>query len=292
MAQEYWSLHAHLAAAAPPEFVATLREKDGDEARARQRGRDAGHRRRGRAARPSWSRRSTGASAARTRRRRSSRRRSSRTRARKLRFSASKTMMVAQQLYEGVDIGDGGPVGLITYMRTDSPRVAAEAQSLARDVIAGPVRRRYPARPPALLPGRGRSAQEAHEAIRPTLLDHPPERLARTSSRDQLALYRLIWERFLASQMRAGALRHPDGGRDGRAVPLPGAGLPAPRARVHGRLHRGARRVGRAHGPGGRRVRGLGDAAARGRPAPRPASGSSRSSTSPSRRPATPRPRW
>src|SRR5262249_5368840 len=120
---------------------------------------------------------------------------------RKLRFSASKTMTVAQQLYEGVEIDNDGPVGLITYMRTDSPRVAAEAQAAARDVIAA----RYG---PDTLPERSpfyrarKTAQEAHEAIRPTLLDHPPERLARHLSRDQLALYRLIWERFLASQMR------------------------------------------------------------------------------------------
>jgi DNA topoisomerase-1 len=108
--------------------------------------------------------------------------------------------MVAQQLYEGVEIDNGGPVGLITYMRTDSPRVAAEAQAAARDVIAaryGP--ETLPERPPFYRARK--SAQEAHEAIRPTLLDHPPERLARHLSRDQLALYRLVWERFLASQM-------------------------------------------------------------------------------------------
>ena len=93
-------------------------------------------------ARPSWSRPSTRASGARTRRRPSSRR-LQQDAGRKLRFSASKTMMVAQQLYEGVEIDNGGPVGLITYMRTDSPRVAAEAQTEARDVIAaryGPTR--------------------------------------------------------------------------------------------------------------------------------------------------------
>jgi DNA topoisomerase-1 len=111
-------------------------------------------------------------------------------------------MMVAQQLYEGVDIDNGGPVGLITYMRTDSPRVAAEAQAEARDVIAA----RYgaetlPDRPPFYRARK--SAQEAHEAIRPSLLDHPPERLARHLTRDQRELYKLIWDRFLASQMRA-----------------------------------------------------------------------------------------
>jgi len=200
VAQEYWSLHAHLAAATPPEFVATLREKDGtklvpaNEAETQAivakverasfvvKAVDRGERRKNPA--PPFITSTLQQDAG-----------------RKLRFSASKTMMIAQQLYEGVEIGNGGPVGLITYMRTDSPRVAAEAQSMARDVIAA----RYgpdtlPDRPPFYRARK--TAQEAHEAIRPTLLDHPPERLARYLSRDQLALYRLTWERFLASQMR------------------------------------------------------------------------------------------
>jgi DNA topoisomerase-1 len=110
-------------------------------------------------------------------------------------------MLVAQQLYEGIEIGTGGPVGLITYMRTDSPRVAPDAQEEARHAIAA----RYgpdhlPERPPVYRARK--SAQEAHEAIRPTLLDRAPEALARHLTRDQLALYRLIWGRFLASQMR------------------------------------------------------------------------------------------
>ena len=198
--QEYWSLHAHLAAAVPPEFVATLRERDGEklvpstEAETRAivaeleplpfevKAVDRGERRKNPS--PPFITSTLQQDAG-----------------RKLRFSASKTMMVAQQLYEGVDIGDGGPVGLITYMRTDSPRVAAEAQTAARDAIAA----RYgpdtlPDRPPFYRARK--SAQEAHEAIRPTLLDHPPERLASHLSRDQLALYQLVWERFLASQMR------------------------------------------------------------------------------------------
>jgi DNA topoisomerase I len=198
--QEYWSLHAYLAADVPPEFVATLRERDGEklvpstEAETRAivaeveplpfvvKAVDRGERRKNPS--PPFITSTLQQDAG-----------------RKLRFSASKTMMVAQQLYEGVDIGDGGPVGLITYMRTDSPRVAAEAQTAARDAIAA----RYgpdtlPDRPPFYRARK--SAQEAHEAIRPTLLDHPPERLASHLSRDQLALYRLVWERFLASQMR------------------------------------------------------------------------------------------
>src|SRR5262249_26261462 len=120
----------------------------------------------------------------------------------KLRFSTSKTMVVAQQLYEGVEIGEDGPVGLITYMRTDSPRVAPDAQEQARSVIGGRFgAETLPERPPVYRARK--SAQEAHEAIRPTLIDHGPDAVARFLTRDQLGLYRLIWERFLASQMRA-----------------------------------------------------------------------------------------
>jgi DNA topoisomerase-1 len=197
---EYWSLGAVLAAAVPPEFTATLREKAGakvtlgTEADTRAvmaelaelpfvvRDVTRGERRKNPA--PPFITSTIQQEAA-----------------RKLRFSAAKTMMIAQQLYEGVEIGSEGPVGLITYMRTDSPRVAAEAQALAREVIAA----RFGA---DTLPERSpvyrarKSAQEAHEAIRPTLIDHGPDELARRLSRDQLALYRLVWSRFLASQMR------------------------------------------------------------------------------------------
>src|SRR5262249_3639076 len=115
--------------------------------------------------------------------------------ARKLRFSASKTMMVAQQLYEGVEIVADGPVGVTTYLRTDPPRVAPDAQAEAREVIAA----RYgaetlPDRPPFYRARK--SAQEAHEAIRPTLIAQGPEEVARHLTRDQQALYRLIWGRF------------------------------------------------------------------------------------------------
>jgi DNA topoisomerase-1 len=198
--REYWSLHAHLAAAAPPPFEATLREKAGEKV---ELGTEAdtqaaiaelrdlhfvvkdvvrGERKKNPA--PPFITSTLQQEAA-----------------RKLRFSTSKTMMVAQQLYEGVEIGAEGPIGLITYMRTDSPRVAPDAQSEAREVIAA----RFgadtlPERPPAYRARK--SAQEAHEAIRPTLIDHGPDEVARYLSRDQLALYRLIWGRFLASQMR------------------------------------------------------------------------------------------
>jgi DNA topoisomerase-1 len=121
--------------------------------------------------------------------------------ARKLRFTAKKTMQVAQQLYEGIDVGDAGSVGLITYMRTDSTRVSPEAQTEVRTFIAerfGP--QFLPERPPAYKSGKG--AQEAHEAVRPTSALREPSQLAPYLSRDQLALYTLIWNRFVASQMR------------------------------------------------------------------------------------------
>jgi len=119
---------------------------------------------------------------------------------RKLRFTAKKTMLLAQQLYEGVEVGEEGPVGLITYMRTDSVRVAREAQIQAREWVAGRLGREYlPEGPPVYRTRKG--AQEAHEAIRPTDLAQEPKALARFLSREQLLLYRLIWERFLASQM-------------------------------------------------------------------------------------------
>ena len=121
--------------------------------------------------------------------------------ARKLRFPARKTMQVAQQLYEGIELGEGEAVGLITYMRTDSTRVAPEAQAEAREYIA----KRYgaeflPENPPVYRSGKG--AQEAHEAVRPTSVLREPSLLLRLLNRDQLALYTLIWNRFVASQMR------------------------------------------------------------------------------------------
>lgn len=119
---------------------------------------------------------------------------------RKLRFTAKKTMMLAQQLYEGVEIGEEGSVGLITYMRTDSVRVAPEAQEWARRYIEERFGKDYvPEKPPQYKSKSG--AQEAHEAIRPTDINRPPESLKQYLSRDLYNLYSLIWNRFIASQM-------------------------------------------------------------------------------------------
>jgi DNA topoisomerase-1 len=120
----------------------------------------------------------------------------------RLGFGAKRTMQIAQGLYEGVDLGkDGGPVGLITYMRTDSTRLSPDAVNAARDYIA----QRYGA---GFVPQAGpnvfkskKNAQDAHEAIRPTSLELPPEAVRKHLKDDQFKLYKLIWDRFVACQM-------------------------------------------------------------------------------------------
>ncbi len=114
-------------------------------------------------------------------------------------FAPARTMKLAQKLYEGVDLG-GGAVGLITYMRTDSPAISPVAQQAARGFIAERFGAEYlPDSPPVY---RSRSgAQEAHEAIRPTDVQHTPEAVAAFLDADEFKLYRLIWQRFVASQM-------------------------------------------------------------------------------------------
>lgn len=122
--------------------------------------------------------------------------------ARKLGFSAKKTMTLAQRLYEGVDIGgEDGMVGLITYMRTDSVQVAAEAQTEARDVIGKRFGKEYLPDQPPVYKTKAKGAQEAHEAIRPTSSARLPEQLNGKLENDLWRLYDLIWKRFIASQM-------------------------------------------------------------------------------------------
>jgi DNA topoisomerase-1 len=119
---------------------------------------------------------------------------------RKLRFSVKRTMMLAQQLYEGVEIGDEGSVGLITYMRTDSVRVSDDAIVEVRDYVTGKYGKEYLPATPNVYKTK-KAAQDAHEAIRPTSAMRSPEDMAKYLAEDQLKLYRLIWMRFLASQM-------------------------------------------------------------------------------------------
>jgi DNA topoisomerase-1 len=196
---EYWSLHARLQGKLPPDFTATLREIAGEKAalttgEATQAVVDGlegarfvvrtvtrGERKRNPA--PPFITSTLQQDAG-----------------RKLSFSAKKTMTVAQQLYEGIEVGGEGPVGFITYMRTDSVRIAAEAQQEARQWATERLGGEYVPDTPPVYKSRG-SAQEAHEAIRPSEVARDPKSMARFLTKDQLALYRLIWERFMASQL-------------------------------------------------------------------------------------------
>jgi DNA topoisomerase-1 len=201
--EEYWTVDARLEGAQPPQFLARLAEVDGQridkqlklDARERVdeilRGLD-------------------GATWTVTKVEKKERRRhptppfiTSRLQqeaSRKLGFQPSRTMRIAQRLYEGVELGSEGAVGLITYMRTDSTRVSAEAIAAVREYIP----RRYG---DAYLPAdpnfyrSKKDAQDAHEAIRPTAMQWDPERVAPYLEREALALYTLIWNRFVASQM-------------------------------------------------------------------------------------------
>ncbi|TAN63999.1 type I DNA topoisomerase [bacterium] len=119
---------------------------------------------------------------------------------RKLGFTAKKTMTIAQMLYEGVEIGDEGPIGLITYMRTDSTRLSAEAVTDAREYISRRYGPEYLPPKPVIYKSK-KKAQDAHEAIRPTYLKYPPEAIKKDLTTDQFKLYTLIWNRFIACQM-------------------------------------------------------------------------------------------
>lgn len=120
--------------------------------------------------------------------------------ARKLGFTTKRTMMIAQQLYEGVELGKKGATGLITYIRTDSVRVAAEAQTAATAYIEARYGKKYLPEKPNVFKGRA-GAQDAHEAIRPTDIENEPAKLKPFLSNDQFRLYKLVYERFLSSQM-------------------------------------------------------------------------------------------
>lgn len=119
----------------------------------------------------------------------------------RLGFSSKKTMMLAQQLYEGVEFGDHGPTGLITYMRTDSLNIASEAADKAATVIRSQFGDTYALESPRRFTTKTKGAQEAHEAIRPTDPSLLPDTAHTHLSRDQFRLYTLIWDRFMASQM-------------------------------------------------------------------------------------------
>lgn len=125
---------------------------------------------------------------------------------RKLNFQSQRTMRVAQELYEGINLGsDGGVQGLITYMRTDSLRIAAEAQNAARDYITQKYGDKYCPEAPRVYKSKA-TAQDAHEAIRPSSMKLDPQKVKKHLSTDQYRLYKLIWDRFIASQMEGAEL--------------------------------------------------------------------------------------
>jgi len=199
--EEYWSLVARLAGLHPPEFPAKLLEAGGEKVRPRD-GEEAERLRRAVENGPFVVREI----------RKKTRRRTppppfttsklQQEAARRLRIPSYKTMMVAQSLYEGVEIPGAGMVGLITYMRTDSVRMADEAIAAARSFVLETKGERYLPPSPNRFRNR-RTAQDAHEAIRPTSTEFPPAVLKPILGRDQYRLYELIWNRFLASQMAA-----------------------------------------------------------------------------------------
>ncbi len=122
---------------------------------------------------------------------------------RKLRFSAKQTMAIAQQLYEGLTVGSEGSVGLITYMRTDSTRVAGSAIAETREYIGSKFGEHYRPAKPRFFARKAKGAQEAHEAIRPTRIHRQPELIKKSLTPGQARLYELIWKRMVASQMSA-----------------------------------------------------------------------------------------
>jgi DNA topoisomerase-1 len=122
---------------------------------------------------------------------------------RRLGYTARRTMALAQQLYEGIDVGEGGASGLITYMRTDSINIAEAAQKEARQFIVDTYGNDFLPPTPPQYKTRAVGAQEAHEAIRPTSVLRQPEKIKQFLSNDQFKLYQVIWQRFVASQMEA-----------------------------------------------------------------------------------------
>ncbi|MCQ2957463.1 MAG: type I DNA topoisomerase [Candidatus Gastranaerophilales bacterium] len=119
----------------------------------------------------------------------------------KLGYGVSKTMQIAQKLYEGLDLGQDGTVGLITYMRTDSTRISDDAQSIAKDFILNKYGEKYYPSTPNIYTKKGKNVQDAHEAIRPSYIERTPESIKQFVTAEQYKLYKLIWSRFMASQM-------------------------------------------------------------------------------------------
>lgn len=205
---EYWTLDATLEAGSPPPFTARLFSFDGEKLKfdgndPRLASEEAAHRVRDDVSKAAWKVVKVEAS---------ERRKSSpppfitsqlqQASSRRLGFAVRRTMQIAQRLYEGREIPGRGTLGLITYMRTDSTRVSSDALSGVREHIGQRYGAEFLPESPRFFKSK-RDTQDAHEAIRPTYLDLPPEEVARHVSPEEGRLYRLIWERFVASQMAA-----------------------------------------------------------------------------------------
>ncbi len=197
--KEYWTIDAQLAAAKPPVFAARFVGKAEEKIEVNN-GEDA-EKIRAFVEKADWLVRSVD---------RKERRRNAtppfttsklqQDSARKLRFSVKRTMMIAQRLYEGVELGEEGLIGLITYMRTDSTRVSNEALAEVREMIARDFGPQYLPEQPNTFKSK-KNAQEAHEAIRPTAVARTPDSVKQYLKEDEFKVYKLIWQRFIASQI-------------------------------------------------------------------------------------------
>ena len=116
-------------------------------------------------------------------------------------------MQVAQKLYEGIELGSSGHVGLITYMRTDSTRISDEAKDAAKEYIIEHYGKNYYPEEPRVYAKKGKNVQDAHEAIRPSYIDKNPESVRQYLTPEQHKLYKLIWEKFIASQMQSAEVK-------------------------------------------------------------------------------------
>ena len=125
----------------------------------------------------------------------------------KLGYGVSKTMQIAQKLYEGIDLGDGS-VGLITYMRTDSTRISPDAQASAKEYILDNFGEKYYPEKPNVYVKNKQNTQDAHEAIRPSYIDKTPDSIKKYLTAEQYKLYKLIWDRFMASQMTSAKVKN------------------------------------------------------------------------------------
>ncbi len=198
--EEYWTVQAHLEAGQPPVFGANLLKRDGKRA-------EVGNQEQADSVRSDLESAAFRVDKVQARERR--RRpvppfitsKLQQDAFRKLRFPVRKTMQVAQKLYEGIELGPEGSAGLITYMRTDSTRVSGDALAAVRDRIETTYGADYVPEKPNFYRSK-KGAQDAHEAIRPTDMSRTPEAVKRFLTKEQLALYSLIWNRFVASQMR------------------------------------------------------------------------------------------